>query len=398
MTTNPNNNKKKSKGSNKIRRRRRPAGAAYSKQVGALEPNLQSMMTAIVANRRGRKITEKGMAFLKCAFAPPDFAFTGDAGIPDGNPVRRVLYKHRLTTGITLPPGRDVYYILAPIPGFSYFTADVPAGTPILFNTVFTGVPYADFASLFGTVGQEANIVTKYRHVSNVIEFVPTANQMTWSGNVQVWKATLGLVLRRNPAILADPTAVEYAITGLNSCNASNADMYQMPYPAGLYACSTKNSADFIYEDIIENQNTIPSTLFGGSDFGSFVSFAGALGIPGLSNNFDSIIIKFSGVTANETGFLRTWSCVEYTPVSNSVLYNTAAVNPCHDQVALELYDELAKMLPIAVSYKDNENFWRRCLAVIRALSLAGSSLPGQYGLASSGVNLIANAVDELTK
>jgi hypothetical protein len=340
-------------------------------------------------------LTEKGLNFLKCAFAPPDFSFSGDAGIPDGNPTRRVLYKHRLTTPVTFAPAQDVYIILAPVPGYAYFTTTVTAGAPITAGQRFNGVPYADYASIFGPIGNEANIVDKARYVSNCIEFVPTANEMTWSGNVQCWKTSIVPVLRRDPSSLV--TSTQWSISGLQSCNATNADMYQQQYTSGVYAMSTKSSTDFTYAPIIENQNAYPIAITA-NDFGQFYgSPTDVQGIPAVVMDQESVIIKISGVTATETGWIRTWACMEYSPVTNSVLYNTSNATPCHDRVALDLYDELAKMLPVGVPYKDNGEFWQRVLAIIETLTSAGSYLPGQFGIASQGANMLTKAVKSLT-
>jgi len=367
---------------------------ALPDQTGALTMIDPERLVELRHKFRGKRISKEGMNFLKCAFAPPDFAFSGDNGIPDGNPTRRSLYRHKQTFPISFVSGNDYYFLLLPVPGYAFFYASVAAGTPILSTTLFQGFPYADYLSLFGTFGNEAGLVTKWRHVSNAFELVPTANEMTWSGNIQCWRASINQNLRRDTS---QNISVGWAITGLQSCNASNAHMYQAAFKEGCYSLATSSDNNYPYTPIVYGNAAMPEVLTT-DDFGAIAvsSFNPGGAVPGIDNGFDSVIMKISGITANESGYMRSWACVEYAPQTNTVLYNMSSGSDCRDDVALELYQEIAKMLPIGVRYLDNDSFWTRVLAIIQVASAAGSSLPGQYGMISGGVNTITRGLQGL--
>lgn len=368
----------------------------YPNQVGGQIMLKKQIEQTIRRTAAGRTLTSEGMSFLKCAFAPPDFSFTGDNGIPDGVTVRRNVYKHRLTSAFTFAASTDYYFLILPTPGYAYWVASVAAGTPIVAATVFQGVPYADYARLYGTLGQETNNVVKYRYVSNVMEFVPTANQMTWSGNLQVFKTPITSNIKRDVAFAGQ---IDLGLSGIESLNATNADMYQAPFTDGAYSMATSSEQTFKFTPIWESEQALPNTFQAG-DFGQLAVTTNnpAGGVPGLADNFDCICFKVSGVTATETGYLRTWACVEYTPQITSLLFNSSGCSDVADPLALEIYREVAKMLPIAVCYKDNNMFWERVLGAIKALTAAGVALPGKYGMISGGANAIITGIEGLLR
>jgi len=367
---------------------------AYPDQSGALKMLDPAKLVELREKFRGKRISKEGLNFLKCAFAPPDFAFSGDNGIPDGNPTRRSLYRHKQTFPINFVANNDYYFLLLPVPGYAFFYASVAAGTPILASTSFQGFPYSDYASIFGTFGNEASIVTKWRHVSNAFELVPTANEMTWSGNIQAWRASISQTLRRDTS---QSLSVGWSIEGLQSCNASNAHMYQAAFKEGCYTLATSSDNNYPYSQIVYGNGALPEAITT-DDFGYLgtSSFNPGGAIPGLANGFDSVIMKISGITANESAYMRSWACVEYAPNINTIMYNLSSGSDCRDDVALELYQEICKMLPIGVRYLENENFWTRVLAIIQVASAAGAALPGQYGVISGGVNAVTRGLQGL--
>jgi hypothetical protein len=362
-----------------------PANLPYPQQVGGAARF--APMRALMSRRQ--RLTPQGLNFLKCAFAPPDFSYTGDVGIPDNNPTRRLLQRHRLVSPYTFTAGRDAYILVAPTPGVAYWVCEVTAGSPIVEGSVFTPVFYPEATTLFPNATRSASIVNSFRYVNSCFELVPTANQMTWSGNIQSWKSVLKMMERPGTSTGA---ANSWAITGLEACNGTNADMYIAPYTKGLYTMATKDSTAFEFSPIIEGTTTVPGTFLAGTDFGTLASFCCGMG------QHDTIFTKISGVTANQTGILKVWACVEYTPLAGTVIYPYSHAGAPQDPLALELYNELAKMLPIGVCYEDNEAFLRRVLNLIRNISGPLSILPGPYGLAATGVNSIASAIQQLVE
>jgi hypothetical protein len=347
------------------------------------------------------RISESGMSFLKCAFAPPDFANSNVQGIPDDYQGKSLVKKHRLISSQAFSSAStDYYFLILPTPGYAYWVTTVTAGTPILATTFFTGVPYSDCATLFnsgGTAGLSvADIVDKFRFVSNHFEIVPTANQMTWSGNIQSWKFPAQLIVRQNNLIAGAETADIYSITGLQALNATNADQYTGPFNLGVYSGAYNTGAKFDFSALMEYATVIPSIAsVNTGDFGQLV--ASNLGFTGFDNQFESLMVKVTGMGTNtaNTAIIKAWACVEYQALPGTGYYEFQGLSPC-DPVALDLYRKIINQLPPGVSFVDNEGFWQRVLQIIRQISGGMSVVPGPYGMMAGGVNRISDALEEL--
>jgi len=120
--------------------------------------------------------------------------------------------------------------------------------------------------------------------------------------------------------------------------------------------------------------------------------------IPGFDNQFESVLIKISGIGTNplNTALFRTWACVEYQFQPSSVMYEMQNLKCMEDEMALRLYKRIVVELPTGVSFLDNANFWTRVLSIIRQISGGLSVLPGPYGLAASGVNALSTALEQI--
>jgi len=389
--------------SKSAKRRNRRGGANIPYKSEGVYPSIQAPGVSSGAVQKARlrnatrtltsaRVSSDGLAFLKCAFAPPDFDQTRVQGVPDKFEGKSLVKKHRLVNPATYAANTDVYYILAPSPGIAYYTATVAAGTPILATTVFTATPYSDFATLFGAAGgaAAAEIATKFRFVSNHFELVPTTNQMTWSGNVQAWKIPLAIEVRNttNAANL-------YSVVGLGGCNATNANQYTGPFNLGVYTACYNTGAEFLFNRILESSTSLPDPILP-ADFGQLSFPAGC--ITGLDEQFDSLVVKISGVGANasNTAIIKTWACVEYQVLAGNSVYEYTTFSPC-DELAIQIYKKVINELPVGVAFVDNESFWRRVLQIIRTMSGALSAVPGPYGLAAQGVHSLSSAVDALT-
>lgn len=340
------------------------------------------------------RMSSDGVAFLKCAFAPPDFQATRIGGVPDNFEGQSLVKKHRYIQATSFAANQDVYYILAPVPGYAYFTASVAAGSGITNATVFTGVPYSDLQTLFGTDAngkQAADIITKYRFVSNHFELVPTTNAMSWTGTIQAFKIMVASSVAQGAA-----AGDLLNLTGLQGCNNTNANQYTGPFNLGVYTGAYNQASTFDFQMVVENQPSLPRSLDTAN--GDFGQFQGTPYIPGLDNQFETTCIVVSGVGSNtdNTAIIKTWACVEYIINPGSGLYEYTTFSP-RDEVAMQVYRKLIQELPVGVCYLDNANFWKRVLEIIRTISGGLSLVPGPYGLAAGGVNSIANAISQLT-
>lgn len=336
-------------------------------------------------------ISQQGYSFLKCAFAPPDFFANDTAGVPDEFEGQSLVKKHRSITPCTFTPNTDYWYLLAPTPGIAFYVVAVTAGTPITADTVWQPVYYSDSATLFGpTTGvSAANIVSRFRYVSNHFEFVPTTNSMQWTGTIQVLKCQVNFVTRNQNTIGGNFNT----ILGLNASNGiANANQYTAPYIQGCYVGAYNNGAKFDFSEIIEGYRQVPSTIDASQgDFGALQGFYG------LDNNFESVMIRISGIGMNNanTGMVKTWSCVEYQAIPGSSVYEYQTISP-YNPAALQAYRQIIKGLPLAVSYLDNDSFWERVLRILKQITRAGSYIPGPAGMIAGGANAVVNGISGL--
>lgn len=356
-------------------------------QVGTTQG--KRLYSDVVAGRRFPELSTAGEAFLRCAYADPDFSMTGFQGIPDGSKVRSVKRKHRATSSINLVAGNDYYILVAPVPGVAYFLYATSAGLPVVPSSVFGGNGFSDTVALFAT-GAAANVVNQFRIASLGFKAKTNINEMTWSGNVRVWKFPVRLVTQTGAT---GGFNINWTTTGLQGANSTQADMYTNSVKEGMSSFSTRSTETFRWIPIIENQTQIPQAINTG-DFGALRAPAGC-DVPGMAE-MDSILIKLDGITTNETFTFESWQCVEYAAVNDSILYPDSSCSPPIDELALKYYEILSEQLPIAVPFDENDGLWRRILEILHGASGALSVLPGGYGAVARGVNLVTGGIKTL--
>lgn len=376
----------------------RPMSISYSNSNDVKRIN-KGISTAM-SNRR---LTSDGVSFLKCAFSPPDFAVTRVLGVPDQYEAGSLVMKHKLNTSLRLINNDDVYILLSPVPGVAFYTLAKPAGTPVLSTDKWLPVAYSEYSNLFGSGGfgeNTSDIVTGFRYVSNHVELVPTVNQMNWTGSITAIKCPVKLVTRP-PDGTSGPNNF-YALTGLESANEVNANVYVGPFINGVYSGAFSNNCKFDFCNTIERFDEVPSAISPG-DFGQlgktpsplFPAVSYGAPVTGFDNGFESIILRLQGMTAFNSAILRTWACVEYQVNPGNAFYPLMTTS-CEDKLAIELYKKIIKELPVGVTYMDNPDFWKRVLAIIRRISGPLAMIPGPYGLVASGVNSIASGIESL--
>lgn len=353
---------------------------------------LRSMNSGLRRTLRNAKVSADGLAFLKCAFAPPDFAASSVRGVPDEFEGKSLTKKHRYTATFDNAGGRDTYILILPTPGIAYYFANVASGTNLNAATQWGAIPYGDSLTLFPSQADSTNNVTKFRYVSQHVELVPTVNAMQWSGSITSWKINPQVVDRTQLVALTDGIRT---VTGLNqTLGALTAEAYSGPVVNGIFAGVYSASSEFLFSQVFDSQGSLPLNLLA-SDFQQLVA-PGNFGIPGFDNGFESLCIKITNSGAANTFVMRNYACVEYIVSPTSGLYEYQSVS-CSDPIALALYKQIIKELPIGVHYMDNENFWRRVLNIIRMISGSLAVLPGPYGAMAGGVNAISTGINELT-
>ena len=322
--------------------------------------------------KTGAQVSKEGMSFLKCTFAPPDFAANDVAGVPDDYRGPSLVKKHRYVGSlVNSVANTDTYIVLMPVPGVAYFKFTTVAGVAPTASTVLTGVAYSDSNTIFGSSTATNDVVSRFRYISNHIELIPTVNQMNWTGSISAWKITAAFNNRPGSQAGAPTNASDiYTIGGLEGLVNSNVNQWSSPVNLGVYTAAYNSGNGFPFTPIATNfpNATVPFQL-DNADFGQ-INCAAVGSFTGFDNNFETVAIKISGQGANVNNsfIVKTWACVEYQVVSGSLLYEYQTLSP-HDPIALELYRLIILQLPVGVSFIDNESFWKRVLSIMKSIS-----------------------------
>nr|QXV86365.1 coat protein [Nodaviridae sp.] len=347
------------------------------------------------------RMSPAGLAFLKCAFASPDFNTDPGLGIPDKFQGKVLSRKDVLTSSLSFAAGRDTFLVVLPIPGMAVFSADVPIGTFPIAGTTFNGSAFPGFSTLFGTTSdlRSAN-VTAFRYSSMNAGLYPTSNQMQFAGSITVWKAPIRLA--SNVYSLTIPTTAplttsQYvqALTGLESIQAVGPENVAHSFIDGVYTTSTCNEPEFEFSDIIEGVQSLPPAGVTGPQSGQpFTIDAGAAGTGGITGlgNMDAIIIRVSTPTgAVNAAVLKVWACLEYRPNPSSLLYQYGHDSPPLDELAMRQYRDVARRLPLAVIAKENAKFWEMVQRILRGTLSIARNVPGPIGV---GAGLLTQLQD----
>jgi hypothetical protein len=327
--------------------------------------------------------------------APADFRAggTGFVGIPDEFSGPIVTKEWRYVGSLpTYTAGNDVYIIQLPVPGVAYFWGQRAAGSTTGTMTL-TAVPYNNAGTYFpvatSTTGEDLN-VTSFRYASNVIEIIPTVNEMTWGGSIQVWKSDIRMV----ESYVADNTVYStYKYMGGMATLASSEPNGVFAFKDGLYAPAYNKDATYDWTPVMVNGtwadlNTNQQTA--NSVYDALLTWTnpGGLNFVGLGT-FEATIIKLPALPASQTAAVRAWSCQEYqvSPLSN--MYDFVHASPASDPRALALLKEYVKTIPAGVPWKDNANFWNTFLDWVRKGAKVASHLPGPVGAIGGGITSI---------
>jgi hypothetical protein len=349
-------------------------------------------------------LTPDGTAFLKCVTAPCDFV-TGAInfeGIPDEYDGRVIV--DTVTSVSSLPAysaDQDYYFVQPPIPGLAYMWAQVPAGTTGLTDINFNPVWYSDADTLFPTDTQMQKVVEKFRIASNAIEFVNTANDMTWSGSIEGYKLDLGLGRLHEDffAVGSIDTQLDVPIiTGWDGLYTTQPS-YVEAVKDGIYMTAFNQQADYPFIPInlefslrqifLNAQNSSPNSM-NGHVFCSIILPNYFAGFGSLETN----VVRMPSRAAGQSMRIRTWSCVEYVVPSTSILWNYSHLSPPADPAALELLKAFHHQFPVAVKAAQNATFWENVRKWLTRVTRVAGYLPGPVGQMSRLVDTMARTGD----
>jgi hypothetical protein len=366
-------------------------------------------------------LSRDGLTFLKAVFAAPDFAGQGKFnGIPDEVAYNCLKYRHVFNAdmwatfvasatqfgGVVPGAGTDILIFQPPVPGVAFYWGYVSAGANVVDATTFYPVTYNDFAQVFGSnidqqpgtpgppaVPQLDNFVNAFRFAGNSIEMICTTNAFTWTGSIAAFKGTCGFTDTKTYVSLG--ASQSKSLSGLeNFNNRGMTSTYVAPSNLGVYMSAVNREPTFesstVCPDLFQvNANQPQST---GSLTGSFP------GCGSLETNFIRISgLQYSGGVPTTNFQFRCWSVLEYTPVEGTVFSNVSTPNPPLDAAALEIYRSIVADLPIAVTYAENDTFWKKLLGIVGSVGKALTVIPG-WGAIAGGVGMAADAASSLIR
>lgn len=380
------------------------AQALTLRQPGSVNNPIKRSPTARYLANSGlsnSKVSKAGVDWLKAAFAAPDFPILTPCGIPDQYTGRTLIHTDRKVTSITVP-NDDFYIIVPPVPGISYFQPNSDA--PLGHETLWTGVTYDSFDGLYGTTSSKtSDVVTAFRYMSQLVELVPTTNNMTWKGSISVFKIPLKCAVSNYfsevkiegpPASSVNASGANQTINGLQAVESTNSDQYTSPSNLGCFTAAHQNNNDFPFTSTFEGYHNVPSLgLDGTVPFACYgaLGLDGVRGIPGFGM-LDTVVIRVSGAKDN-TFVLKTWASLELQIQNNSPLYQYTIQSPTYDPAAISAYMAMVRASPNAVSYYENAGFWDFIKRTVRTISGSLAMLPGPYGQVAGGINQIMNGL-----
>jgi len=359
------------------------------------------------------RMSPHGQAFLKCAFAPPDFNTDPGRGIPDKYNGKSLGTKHQFTSTINFGANTDTYLVILPTPGVAFWSFSVAAGTALTTaNTSLSPTVYSDFTSLFGDPATSGSLRTSnveaFRYASTAVGLYPTSNFMQFAGSVSVWKFPVKHSMETRSILLsatanASTQISSIVLNGLEGLTAVSRENYTESFIKGAYTITTCNQPEFDFHNIVEGVGIVPQSV---RDYAGTVAASNMFGTLATATSqvylglgdMDAIVVKVTtpaGTTAN-SAVLKTWACVEYRPNPSSVLYQYASNSPSHDPAALSAYRKIAESLPTAVECAKNAEFWSRVKSILRGITKAVSYAPGPLGMAGTGMNMLMDGIDAL--
>jgi hypothetical protein len=349
--------------------------------------------------KNSARLSPGGIAFLKCAFASPDFNIDPGNGIPDRYQGKVFPVKNAITQPFSFKAGRDTYIMILPIPGFAYWAFDVASGTDPATTTTVAGTIFPGASQYLGTGSNTSDNVDAFRFASMSVGLYPTSNQMQFAGSVSVWKAKVGWTTYVNelkiplvPPLVVGQTGEK--ISGLESVLTVGRDNFTTSFIEGCYASSTCDNPDFPFYPIRDNGTIVPmlgTAALAGMPF-KLESSTSTVGIGGC-DGMDAIFIKVATPTgAVNSAVLKVWSCVEYRPTTMGGLVDSLSkISAPYDPLALQAYREIANSLPVAVRASENANLWLRVKQFLAtAFSIAGM-VPGPIGQTAQGIDGMVN-------
>lgn len=359
-----------------------------------------------------KKISLNGASFLKAATAAPDFEALDLQGVPDGHSGPTVVVKQYITQTVSAIAGQSTYYICTPQCEVAYWRLTNPPliGVDWVNGQDVQPVLFPKTGYIFGSVdtiptpvteegGSNTDQISKVRILTNAAEMTTLNNAFNQYGSITCWKVPLTTQVvtasYQNPA--PDTLICIGGIDGIRK-TVVESQAYTCPVRDGAYSVSMNREHEFEFNNVrdCETLSSRHQAYFStpGAAPGVRAKFNGPLAT--WDANFDTIVFRIDvpATVVDQSFLLKRWVTFEAQPVFNSLLWDTAHLSPERDEVALALYREMVRALPVAVPYKDNPDFWKRILEAIDDASNLLSFVPGPVGQVAKGVHAISSVLN----
>ena len=371
-------------------------------------------------------LTNDSKDFLKAATCAPDNGLA--PRIPDGSGERTFTQKFSRMSTITCPAGQTTLIVCTPtIPASCYVVSYVPTNNQMPFTNPAPGV---SVGPTLNSIGQEyvetktefpewfdqatpnginnTSSVAAGRIVSLSAELECTTNAFHQYGTVQAYRSPLQFTPMPNVASGGVIAENVYKISGAGCLinDSVTTGAYMGKVKDGAYSVSMNRNGgagNFEFTELLDNTfsaESIQATTAATPTASQYIPFKGA---PILwDNHFDTIVFKVivpsADPSATGTGdqdfILKNWVSVEMATVYGSFLNGIAQPSPARDPRAFKLYGAIQQNLPAAVPSKDNPDFWRTVLGLIKPLSGMASLIPGPIGTVARGVHAVSSVLE----
>lgn len=388
------------------------------------QPRNRQNRGANIAKRRVRRamgilsrMSAAGVGFLKCAFASPDFAMSGLAGIPDGNAENHkiMVIDHNLLTAHAPATNTTTWYLVLPTPGVAYWSVQLagtafPDSATVWTPTYFPGA-FGAGSYFSNTASTRTTNFSAFRYVSMCFEIKNTSNMMSYNGNITSWKTPVNQTINQitktatfntfslatppvnNGTVVVASNVAEVNLTGLDGTFAVPNNAKPLPFVEGVYTISTNSGTTFPFRPIEEGIDRLPTQDPGGTTSPNMdcVLNGSYLGC----GNMEALIIRVVQPTSTvlNSAFIQSWACVEYKVSADSAFYSIARTGAKLDQLALDKYMLVAKQINTGYTSAENAGFWERVLMIIEGIAGAAAYAPGASGMLGAAVAATTSAV-----
>ena len=341
-------------------------------------------------------LSPTGIAFLKAAYALPDFEKVNFQGVPDDSTEETIKKVSIYTQKISVTANKDRHILVLPTPGVAYWYCNTDPGQKPAEDTVWTAAKFSDFNTTFGTdeKARDANF-TGFRYAGLMSEFVSTDPIQTSSGSITIRKLPVSVT----DSIVTLSTGQQVTVktlVGLSGVQSTSGRVYTEHKVEGGFVINHNTQPNFPFKPIMNNYEKFPmlpepGIAVPGTQYGSFEG--PVLGL-GTQEATYYVIGCSNDATLTTSGVFKVWAAMELQPNTNSAMKEFATPSAPSDPAALTVYKAINASFQVAVPARENANFWSKIWKMTEKATgiLAGAGVP-YVGAINTGMNMAQNLV-----